>query len=470
LLDKDDLGDLDSYYGNQIWMREIPSLEVLCLRAVGSHACSAEDTFAPASPTTISTASGLLRSFHRRPVILNNSHEPASVRNVASVDEIPMYRSPCIGQGSARRWYAAAVDVHHPFTAVRVKSSKHKNLPLLVQRKGNPATDALQAYIDSLVEMGRMDDTRLGRHFFGEYKENILLGAADGSSNSSGASLLGSTAHKQSKRRRTSATETVTASLSLHNCTMAGDTVEAMVAAGICPHLAFLDLTGIHGLTDDLVALLLQQSPNLQGLSIKNGRRLTAATLQALTPSHSNLNSLDVGGCFNITVADLLKVVPHMTALKQLHASGVGWTDDALERLVQIRSDWTALSFGFSVDLTAARVRQHLHTCCDTLKSLALPFCEFLVDNALLGMLGRNLPELEILDLRGNPGLTTLTGWYDGRASADLPVQSLTVLGRYSGLSESSVEDTQRIHPIETVELNVVLDGDGGGLAIGYEE
>jgi hypothetical protein len=68
--------------------------------------------------------------------------------------------------------------------------------------------------------------------------------------------------------------------------------------------------------------------------------------------------------------------------------------------------------------------------------------------------------------------MCTLTGWYDGRASADLPAQSLLVLGRYSGLQDSSVDDTRRIHPNEASAdlLTVVLDGDGMGAAISRGE
>ena len=59
-----------------------------------------------------------------------------------------------------------------------------------------------------------------------------------------------------------------------------------------------------------------------------------------------------------------------------------------------------------------------------------------------------------------------MTGWYDGRVSADLPSQRLVVLGRYSGLSDNSIEETKRIHPVEAAELVVVLDGGGMGAGI----
>ena len=563
-------------------MREgIPSLRVLCLRAVGSHACSAEDTFAPVvstvddstktrssasitSPKSLSTASRLLRSYHRRPVGCVLEHHattttttttrttttsappvPASELAAAdatatttddddydddsvdnnnndddggdettlndeedgdkpSIERIPLRRAPAAGKGSSRRLHANDVDLHHPFVAIR-PGSRHRRRSSLattstptvaaaattttttstfILRHGNPALDALQCYIDALVEMGRMDDTRLGRHFFEEYKANIILGhnAATARTKNAEKETQEEGEEPASKRRRTT---TATAppslgALSLHNCSLSGDSIEAMVDSGIGPHLAVLDLTGIQGLSDDMAVHLLRECTHLQRLSLKNGRRLTRKSLTVLSSSSSSSSSstcgaaslqcLDVGGCFNMTVPDVLDVLPNLPALKELYASGLGWTDEHLERLMEDRTNWKALSLGFSQNLTASRVRQHLMAAASSLQALALPFCENLVDNALLGMLGRNLPALQYLDLRGNPALSTLTGWYDGRASADLPTQALSVLGRYSGLTEASVEETKRINPLETVELMVVLDGKGAGLAIGYEE
>ena len=499
-------------------MREIPTLQTFCLRAVGSHACSAEETFAPADPYhKLSTASRLLRSFHRRPITTTTETETTETTTTttndtkyASIDEIPMTRTPCIGPGSARRLHANQVDMHQPIVGFR------NGVIILYQQYGNPATDALQAYADALVEMGRMDDTRLGRHFFEEYRHNIILGnntttATTTTSSSSSSQQQQKTAvtppppsKKKKRQRRTTTTgsrahtpiPTAVGSLSLHNGTFSTDTVEALLESHLCPHLRILDLTAVHGLTDDLVHSLLQQCVQLQRLSLQNGRRLTAACFPQPPPEKHNgssssssslatLQLLHVGGCFNMTIPALLHVIQtQCPSLRQLHASGLGWTDAHVQQLLLLEQQqqpqkrtWTHLSLGFSHNnnstaatsplLTASTLRQSVcRVTGATLISLALPFCEALVDNALLGMLGRNLPKLRFADVRGNPSLTTLTGWYDGRASADLPAQALAVLGRYSGLTVQSVEETQRIHPVESVELTVILDGGGTGLAI----
>jgi hypothetical protein len=228
-----------------------------------------------------------------------------------------------------------------------------------------------------------------------------------------------------------------------------------------------LDLTGIRGLTDDLATAIVKASPNIQRLSLKNCRKITGKTARQLMPL-KKLQCLDVGGCFNMTTTDILEIIPSLPELNELHASGLLWNDASVQALVEVRDTWKGLSLGFSTDLTQAALRESLVQLGDSLESLALPFCENVVDNALLGVLGRNMPVLQYLDLRGNPGLSTVTGFYDGRASADLPVKALTVIGRYSSLSENSIEETRRVHPLHTAGnlLTVHMDEKGMGAGI----
>jgi len=402
-------------------MREIPTLQVLCLRAVGSHDCSIEKTFEKIDGNS-AVASRLLRSFHDRGI----------TKDGMSATSLP--RIPCMGPGSSRRLQSGhQVDLHHPLGAYRTESTA------LVLREGNPALDVLQAYVDSLVDLGRMDDGRLGKNFFAEFKENVPSG------------------HK--------------AALSLHNCTVGINTKKALQESNLGAHVCVLDLTGVQGLSDDMCTGLWETFTELTQLSLKNGRRLTCKSLQTLTPK---LQVLDVGGCFNITCEELLTKLEDLKSLVSLHASGLGWTNLQMEALVKLPNRWKDLSFGFTTassihpGLSSTMIRQNLMLHANTLVSLCLCFCESVVDNALLGILGRNVPSLMFLDLRGNTQLSTVTGWYDGRASADLPHQNLSVLGRYTSLTPQSVEDTKRIHPLMSEGLQVVLDAGGIGLALEY--
>jgi hypothetical protein len=454
-------------------MREIPDLQVICLRAVGSHQSSAEATFTQGENGELSLASRLLRSFHLRDSKIRNEESGSS--SLLSIQSVPIPPRPCIGPGSSRRINANEVDMNHPFIGCRETSSA-SNVPsrVLLIQFGNPALDYLQSYIDTLVDLGRMDDRRLGIHFFREWKTNVLLANRTASS-----SLTVSSASKATtKKRRRSEVESYAitdamtnslplGSLSLYNCTIADETIESMITSGMCPHLAVLDLTGLRGLTDDLAIQIFRAAPNIQRLSLKNCRKITGKSVVQLI-SIKMLQCLDVGGCFNISSSDIVDIIPSLPELSELHASGLLWNDASLQALVSCRDTWKGLSLGFSNDLSQHVLRECLLQLGDSLQSLALPFCESVVDNALLGVLGRNMPMLQYLDLRGNSSLNTITGFYDGRTSADLPAQALTVIGRYSGLSDASIEETRRIHPLHAASnfLTVCLDEKGMGAAI----
>lgn len=434
-------------------MREIPSLQVLCLRSIGPSSCSAESTFASSNGRTgaDATENGTTTDIQKSPT--KQSEPSLASRLLRSFhDNAIVGRSVCIGTGSARRLNANDVDMFHPLGA---EPMEHTTVlqPILLARHGNPACDCLQSVIDSLVELGRMDDQRLGLHFFEEWKHNVVL-----------AAMPSTTERAQKKRKVEGLSSIPLGSLSLYNCNVAQETFESMRDAKIGQHLATLDLSGIRGLTNELLEMLLPDCPNLQELALKNCRRIT--NIDVVGTHQKNLTTLDIGGSFNISTNHIISIIPQLPRLTRLHASGLGWNNISVGELVECRSHWVHLSLSFSIALTNAALRNNIVPLAHSLTCLALAFCEGIVDNSAMGLLGRNLPLVRALDVRGNPALTTLTGWYDGRVSADLPAQPLTVLGRYSGLSEASVEETKRVHPGETMELVVLLDAGGMGAAI----
>lgn len=221
-------------------MRELPSLQSLCLRAVGSYKCSAENTFKPTPSGEPSPASRLLRSFHKRPVVASDEDVEANVKERGKVandnddddkhgiESIPMKRLPCIGKNGYRRMQANDVDLNQPIIAAQAPDGS------LVMEYGSPALDCLQSIIDSLVELGRMDDSRFKKYFFEEWRHNVLLAA--------GEELP---APPTKKRRRASADtssakpSTAMGSLSLYNCTISHDTINAMVESGMGAQVCF---------------------------------------------------------------------------------------------------------------------------------------------------------------------------------------------------------------------------------------
>ncbi|KAG7365280.1 ESCO1/2 acetyl-transferase [Nitzschia inconspicua] len=356
---------------------------------------------------------------------------------------------------------------------------------MLVAEYGSSALDLLQSYIDSLVELGRMDDNRLGLHFFQEIKANIELQSHKEDDN---------VPQPPAKKKKSSQSPTPSSgtaaigSLSLQNANFMDETLSSMLQSNVLSHIAVLDLTGVSTLTDDMLQQICCASGSqLQRLSVKNCRRLTNVSMTNLTKHCSNLISIDLGGAYNISpeyVLDTLSPLQtitnnandgnsHLSELLELHASGLGWNDGHLKTLFSLRA-WRALSVGFSPLLTFAGWKEAVWAdssegMCNRLQSLAVPFCEGLVDNAWLGMMGRHVPHLRALDVRGNTGLNSMTGWYDGRATIvpSVPLQqSLVVLARYSNLTKSSVEDTKRVHPVAALPLTVELDSGGVGLGI----
>lgn len=616
--------------------REIPALSVLSLRAVGSPKCKADVTFAPTKDGKPSSASKLLRSFHNRPVlasgesmsdyiqretkaiqelITEDNNNSSSDITVPTLERIPMKRTPAIGAGSGRRKQANDVDLNHPWVASYLPpgeehedestfhdpSEDNDNIPTnpkeqtLVAESGSCALDLLQSYVDALVEMGRMDDNRLGLHFFAEYKANIELQykaslpldvdappspaaaapAAVEAPAPAPVALENMPIPKKKKRKRSgggavsaakkkkeaearaaaeakrqaailAAVPKSRASISLHNCEVLTETTSNLLTSRVLEHIHVLDLTGLQTLTDaSLLPLVKSSGLQLERLSVKNCRRLTDASIHTVCEACPNLRAMDLGGCYNLqprTLLDALAVkitrrgrgvfqsqaLPHLV---ELHAGGIGpsggWTDDLLPELFGLRG-WKALTVGFSPYLTFAGWKEALLSVeqkhkeehqepqdgqepaqlgdegamgdaatatatasntstkkvntnmCQTLQSLGIAFCEQqLVDNAWLGLMGRHLPNLRALDVRGNHSLNSMTSWYDGRATISTsntlttkvhPKQSLVVLARYSGISANSIEETKRIYPLAAAPLQVSTESDGIGWGILRQE
>lgn len=509
-----------------------------------------------------STASQLLEAFHRRGTNDDNNN------SANDVDAIPIDRMPIF---SARRRNANDIDLNHPWIAVYPASEAeevgkhgghglppvpaHFNTEALVAEYSSPALDVLQSYVDALVEMGRMDDGRLGLHFFQEFKTGIELSKSplgidaeaveeqrdeegsieseqheastkdndddddDQSMEEEGERTVSPPSSNRKKRTKKNpygaskwkrrkkmleqkkakeqmaamlaAIPTSVASLSLHNAVILDETLQALVDSRVLPHIAVLDLTGIATLTDDMLLTILSRAGcNLQRLSLKNCRRLTNTSLTNLVDCCSkHLSSLDIGGTYNMTPGAVLKAISPNTIRKgrwpypvtplphlvELHASGLNWQDSHLEPLFAVRA-WRGLSLGFSELLTFEGFKEALledssYDMRSTLQSLALPFCENLVSNSLLGFMGRHLPHVRAMDVRGNNLLTSMTGWYDGRATIRdgtlAPLnQSLVVLARYSGITKISLENTMQDVPEAASSLTVVLDSEGVGLGI----
>ena len=78
------------------------------------------------------------------------------------------------------------------------------------------------------------------------------------------------------------------------------------------------------------------------------------------------------------------------------------------------------LSVGFSPHLTGSGVLDALQTCQFTLERLGVHFCESCMDaNFMLAELGKALPELNVLDIRGCSGVNSITPFLNARAGRE---------------------------------------------------
>lgn len=162
------------------------------------------------------------------------------------------------------------------------------DLNCLVIEGGNSAVDCLQSYIDALVDLGRMQDTKLGVVFFKEWRLAVL-GYKNVGDNSKKA---GNNEHPKKRKRgvkQSDAENKVSkellplGALSLHNCANLGmHTFGAMNEANIGSVLGTLDLTGVHALTDQMLSDIVDHCPRIRRLSIKNCRKVTGVGLAAV--------------------------------------------------------------------------------------------------------------------------------------------------------------------------------------------
>lgn len=356
-----------------------------------------------------SSTSSLLLSLSRRPFHdenkSSNSYDEdkkekydTNSSNLASLNLVPVIR-PEYGSGaSGRRSNANDVDISTPWIACRSltqakneydntnqesnfpiskkakishstsstslssqenKTLQHNNGSLVIEH-GNPGVDCLQTYIDVLVELGRMNDSKLGVHFFSQWKECVLEGwkysirRNKNKNNSLPNAEITSEVEanqvqemvspkkkkkKKSKKRKISSVdknnESISSSstaaksssntcqkniingpkgsLSLHNCATASfKTFNSIRQSNLGQYLDVLDLTGVHSLTDTLfIENIVKSCPKIRRLSLKNCRRITGKSIKAIQENLFEIEALDVGGSFNVKPLDLIDLAKH---------------------------------------------------------------------------------------------------------------------------------------------------------------
>ncbi len=357
---------------------------------------------------------------------------------------------------------------------------------ILMIENGSKAVDCLQSYIDALVDLGRMQDGKLGPNFFQEWRRVIIEDESVEQSVAPSDANAKKTRSAKKKRKRdeeglaeserkSGGTKAALrlGSLSFHNCAQIGlKTLQAMEVANVGSVLGTLDLTGVHSLTDVLLGEFVRSCPRIQRLSLKNCRKITGEGIM-FVKGLSDLKAIDVGGSFNIIPANIIELVQcHQGTLAgtftEIHASGLGWTDGLLETLLDhVKSHLTGLSIGFSPRLTAKSCTL-IGQAGETLTSLAMHFCDCMTIDYTI-QLGKLLTKLRVLDIRGASTVNSITPMLDARATVSGynvndensdPFPFLFVLARYTNITSSSLVDTRAVH---SFDFECIIDGGGLG-------
>lgn len=430
-----------------------------------------------------------------------------SLRTCSHLKQQP-YRSPCRPNANdvdiSQPWIMAAyppreVESNAPLAASAAEGGAAEGVAassgegeFLTIENTNHAVECLQLFVDALVESGRAGDDRMGVHFFREWvaaatgraeTRESALAARRRKKKRGGDGGSAATPGRSKKKQKTNggyAAATASAideelplgSLSLHNFS-AGSirTFRSMERANVGACLGTLDISGVHGLTDQILSTVIcgGSFPRLRRLSVKNCRKLTGRGVASLV-NLPDLSALDIGGCFNVHPNDVVSLVrAHPSTrrgeFREVYASGLGWTDVALEEIVDATAGMLrGLGVGFSPYISGPGLILTLSKVAGTLDRLAVPFCPGM-DDSVASALGGKLPRLAVLDVRGCGKLYSLSGMMEGRVGAASASSGksghLFVLARYSGVSNNSLDETMRLYEHEG--LTCVLDGGGIG-------
>ncbi|KAF7150402.1 hypothetical protein RHSIM_Rhsim02G0200300 [Rhododendron simsii] len=123
-------------------------------------------------------------------------------------------------------------------------------------------------------------------------------------------------------------------SLSVCNCPGFGNFSMNMLGK-LCPHLQHLELNGLHGLTDEALLPLIENSvAGLLEVNLGNCVNLTDKVITVLAKLHGvTLEQLNLDGCKKVTDASLVAIADNCLFLRELDASNCEITDSGIAAL-----------------------------------------------------------------------------------------------------------------------------------------
>ncbi|KAL8503730.1 hypothetical protein ACS0TY_022447 [Phlomoides rotata] len=123
-------------------------------------------------------------------------------------------------------------------------------------------------------------------------------------------------------------------SLTIRNCPGFGDASLGMLGR-LCPKLAYIDLTGLHNITDAGIQLLVQRSEAfLEKVNLSGCVNLTDRSVTAIAKLHGEtLELLNLDGCIYVTDVSLMEIASNCSSLSELDVSRCAITDTGISAL-----------------------------------------------------------------------------------------------------------------------------------------
>ncbi|KAI0082534.1 RNI-like protein [Panus rudis PR-1116 ss-1] len=135
-----------------------------------------------------------------------------------------------------------------------------------------------------------------------------------------------------------------------------------------------------HGITDDVLANILADCPNIQGASLSGIPDLTDRTVILLARSASSLREIDLSGCQQITNLSIFELASQATSLEVVKLNHVvTLTDPSISALALSLPHLITLELSHLPFITASSVRD-IWTFARTLRKLKLARCPQITD------------------------------------------------------------------------------------------
>lgn len=138
-------------------------------------------------------------------------------------------------------------------------------------------------------------------------------------------------------------------SLCLKNSKISGKYIKKIID-NISTVLTALDVSGTFQVDDNTVQYILKNCKDLHVLNIRNCRKITDSSMEFIVQYGSNLTSVDLGGCINMSYEGINKFVQHkrMSGLVELNLSGLPIQSDTLSLISSCCVNLTSLGIGYA--------------------------------------------------------------------------------------------------------------------------